>query len=61
MNVVETGTIAFKNFTRVLMSQKPLQLVEDIEKYGSTAAVRVKLERDYLNENQGELNTMGTL
>jgi len=43
------------------MSQKPLQLVEDIEKYGSTAAVRVKLERDYLNENQEELNTMGTL
>lgn len=66
-NLVESGLkpddifrvsyILKNNFVPETLSQ----LVEDIEKYGSIAAARAKLERDYLNENPEALYSMDTL
>jgi hypothetical protein len=46
-DIIIVSYVLKNNFTRETVSQ----LVEDIEKYGSIAAARAKLERAYPNEN----------
>jgi hypothetical protein len=45
--IINVSNVLKNNFTQESM----LQLLEDIEKYGSIAAARAKLERAYPNEN----------
>jgi len=55
-DIFKVSYILKNNFTKETFSQ----LVEDIEKYGSIAAARVKIERDYLNENAEASNIIDT-